>query len=207
MEQDRIKKDQEGVQKHRRDMEERRVLREAEDYINEVKRLERERFEEESAVRAKAFQRNKTLMCLLEEWGLESAAQREYAAVEAAGREAGRAKEETETRYSLRKQARETAEEQQREADEQMTQHVMQIMRKAGVLAGVNAPEADDFPSQLETAKVVTLYNRPEDEIDKTKAFGKTKGGKASARNFTWFTVDLKVRRVRGEGRGVRGET
>ena len=46
------------------------------------------------------------------------------------------------------------AEEQQREADEQMTQHVLRIMRKAGVLAGVNAPEADDVPIQLETAKV-----------------------------------------------------
>ena len=75
----------------------------------QVKRLERERFEEDSAARAKAFQKNKTLMCLLEEWGLESAAQRERDAAEAADREAARAKEESNTRYSLRKQARDVS--------------------------------------------------------------------------------------------------
>ena len=145
-------------------------------------------------------------MKLFERWDLQRGVEEKKARIEAERVARERAEKARVDAEAAKKEAETSAAEAARLADERLTQDALVTMRKTGTIAGVNAPEADDFPSQLETAKVVTLYNRPEDEIDKTKAFGKTKGGKASARNFTWFTVDLKVRRVRGEGRGVRGE-
>ena len=104
-------------------------------------------------------------MLLLEEWGLESEKKKREADIKADAQDQKRRAEESAARYAARIDAKAKNDELVREADEKQTQEVLAIMRKAGVVAGVNAPEADEVPTQLETNKEVFLHNRPADEI------------------------------------------
>ena len=85
------------------------------------------------------------------------------------------------------------------EEDRELTQDVLQIMRRAGVIAGVNPPPAHEDPDQLETSSEVLLVNRPPEELASTKR----------GRNFSFFTVDLKrfrnVERITGKKIGMGG--
>ena len=105
------------------------------------------------------------MMVLLEEWGLESEKKKKQLQLEADAQDQQRRAEESAARYAARLDAKAKNDAIVREEDEKQTQEVMEIMRRAGVVAGVNAPEADEETTQLETNKEVYLHNRPAEEI------------------------------------------
>ena len=149
--------------------------------------------------RARDNQRCRIIMESLEQWGLEADKGKE--ATEAAALEEDRKRrgDEAMDRTKARKDGENSAIEAQRDADEKETQEVLAMMRRAGVIAGVNAPPVEGEDMQRETAKHVVLRCKKAEDLV----------GVVRGRNFSLFTADLRrfknVETMKGDQIGIEG--
>mmetsp|Transcript_45353 Transcript_45353/g.142212 ORF Transcript_45353/g.142212 Transcript_45353/m.142212 type:complete len:379 (-) Transcript_45353:866-2002(-) len=146
--------------KKRRSLKKRVMRDRTLEFLDKVKAEDARRHEENSFRRLEDMKASKLLFDLRYNWGQEHDA-----------RKAAEAKKKAEDDYQAALKAAEDGrqatrarisaeDEKARVSGELMTQEVLKIMRKAGVIAGVNDPLPDPLPRQRETATSVVLITK-----------------------------------------------
>lgn len=194
-----LEKDRARIRQRRQNLEQEVMQQRQNDFYERVRREDLARFETDVERRARDNQRCRIIMESLEQWGLEADKGKEATEATALEEDRKRRGDEALDRTKARKEGESQAKEADRYEDEKETQAILAMMRRAGVIAGVNAPAAEDEDLQRETAKHVVLRcKKPEDLV-----------GVVRGRNFSLFTVDLRrfknVESMKGDNVGIEG--
>jgi hypothetical protein len=160
----KIERDKERIRSERaRIMEEIAHKRQAEFY-ERIRRQDVARYEAEVAERVRQSTQTKVVMGLVEEWGLEADRQRAERDRQALIEDNDRRGNAAGVKFNARKAGENAGVEAARAQDEADTQQVLAIMRRAGVIQGVNSPAKPEDDLQKET--VYLIYDDDDDDDD-----------------------------------------
>jgi hypothetical protein len=194
-----LEQDRARIRKRRQGLEHEVMQQRQNDFYERVRREDLARYEADCERRARDNQRCRIIMESLEEWGLEADRGKEAAEAAALEEDRKRRGDEALDRTKARKEGENQAKEAERDADEKETQEILAMMRRCGVIAGVNAPPAEDGDLQRETGKHVVLRCKKPEELV----------GVVRGRNFSLFTADLRrfknVETMKGDNIGIEG--